>query len=736
MPGRSWRKSLPPFGPRPEGHPEAIPTPAAAAGEDRPGEKQPPATWPAPPSAGLAQADLPQAGRIQTDVVQADVIPAASAPDTPELREPELRALPFQWSLVAWAALVGVLTGAAVVGFHFLLGFINNFLFGPFVETLLQLVSPAPAPPPVLEVPPLAVDSGTPLRALLQIGLGGLGFLPPPPLPPEPLPLPPPPPWGLAMLASWPVVLVPMVGGLAVGLLKRFGGHLGPGMPSLMAMAEGSVQAEPRLPWLRLLAASLSLGSGASLGPEGPSVESGGNLGLWIGLKGHLPPASQKALVAAGVAAGLAAGFKAPIAGLFFAFEGTYSTIPGRPSLRAVLVAAVASSLITQLCLGDEPIFRLPAYEVRSPLELPLYLGLGLLASLLSWLLIRLLELGRSQVIQTSLSRLPSWMITALGGLGVGLLALGFPQVLGVGYDTIEALLGNSGSVSLLTLLTLLGVKLLATGLSSATGFVGGGFAPSLMLGALLGNCYGQLLGESGFHLPIAEPPAYAMVGMAAVLAGSARAPLTALLLLFELTHDIRIVLPLMAAAGLSAALVERWMGLADPGLMGRDLAEEERRGRLASLPVEAALELSRPLVLPADLAPQQALDRLLASRAHCLLVQEDGWVVALVTLADLQRSLGSSRDAERLIDCRRADLLWLPASANLAQLEDQLTPNQLRQLPVFSCDHPGLPALPNGCPNRGLRVDELLGLASRDGMARALATALIASSSALPAAA
>ncbi|MFM8524998.1 MAG: chloride channel protein, partial [Cyanobacteriota bacterium] len=520
--------------------------------------------------------------------------------------------------------------------------------------------------------------------------------------------------------------LVPMLGGLAVGLLRRFGGAVGPGLPSLRAVADGSVLAEPRLPLVRLVAASLSLGSGASLGPEGPSVESGGNLGLWVGLRGHLPPASQKARVAAGVAAGLAAGFKAPIAGLFFAFEGTYSTIPGRPSLRAVLVAAVASSLVTQLCLGDAPIFRLPAYEVRSPLELPLYLGLGLLASLLSWLLIRLIEAGRSQVIQTHLARLPGWAITGLGGLGVGLLALGFPQVLGVGYDTIEALLGNSGSVTLLTLLTLLGVKLLATGLSSATGFVGGGFAPSLMLGALLGNCYGQLLGESGFHLPIAEPPAYAMVGMAAVLAGSARAPLTALLLLFELTHDIRILLPLMAAAGLSAALVERWMGLADPGLLGRDLAEEERRGRLAALSVEAALEPVPPLVLPAELAPERALDRLLACRGHCILVEEDGWVVGLVTLADLQRSLGGHRGLERLRDCRRTDLLWLPAGATLAQLEDQLTPNQLRQLPVFTCEAPGLPELPSGCPNRGLRVEDLRGLASRDGMARALATTLM----------
>ena len=156
---------------------------------------------------------------------------------------------------------------------------------------------------------------------------------------------------------------------------------------------------------------------------------------------------------------------------------------------------------------------------------------------------------------QRWLGHLPPWLLPGVGGLAIGLLALGFPQVLGVGYDTIEALLGSGGGIALLTLVGLLLVKLLATALSSATGFVGGGFAPSLFAGAVLGNVYGQLLGEGGLGLPVAEPPAYAMVGMAAVLAGSARAPLTALLLLFELTRDIRIVLPLMAAAGLQCGV-------------------------------------------------------------------------------------------------------------------------------------------------------------------------------------
>jgi H+/Cl- antiporter ClcA len=635
----------------------------------------------------------------------------------------EATAAPFKWGLLAWAALVGLSTGFAIVGFHYLLGFINNFIYGPFVAFVIDAVGPHPVLPEVLPPPPPAATS-TPLQSLLQIGLGGLGVLSTPAaLPPEPVlpPIPIPPPW----LSSWPVVLGPLLGGVLVGLLRLITKDLGPSLPSLMAMADGRMQAEPRLPFARLVGASISLGSGASLGPEGPSVEGGGNIGLWLGKRAGLPPDSLKALVGAGVAAGLAAGFRAPIAGVFFAFEGAYSTIPGRPSLRAVLVAAVTSTLVTQLGLGDTPIFRLPAYEVRSPLELPLYLGLGLLASFVSWGLVRLLAIGRSEFVQIKLGKMPPWLLTGAGGLAVGLLALGFPQVLGVGYDTIESLLGSGGGISLLTLLGLLLVKLLATAISNATGFIGGGFAPSLFLGAVLGNFYGQLLGDGGFGLPVAEAPAYAMVGMAAVLAGAARAPLTALLLLFELTRDIRIVLPLMAATGLSALLVERWQGLADPGLLGPDPAEEQRRAQLQQLPVLDALEQEAPLVLPADLAPATALGMLLDARGHCLLVEQSGWIKGLITLADLQQVLNSNRSISFLSDCLRSELVWLPISADLSRLEDQLRPNGLRQLPLFLVED-GLSAqLPQGLPPEGLAVTQLRGIASRDGMSRALARRL-----------
>jgi len=617
---------------------------------------------------------------------------------------------------------VGLLTGGAIVGFHYLLGFINNLIYGPFVEFVMGIAGPQPTLPEPLPLPP--PPASTPLRSLLQLGLGGVGLFAPVPLP-QPEPVLPPVPLAAPWLSTWPVVLGPVLGGLLVGLLRLVAKDLGPSLPSLMAMADGRMQAAAKLPFARLLGASISLGSGASLGPEGPSVESGGNIGLWLGRRAGLTPEALRALVGAGVAAGLAAGFRAPIAGVFFAFEGAYSTIPGRPSLRAVLVAAVSSTLVIQLGLGDQPIFRLPSYEVRSPLELPLYLGLGLLASGVSLALVRLLALGRSAPVQQRLQRLPPWLLTSLGGLGVGLMALGFPQVLGVGYDTIESLLGSGGGISLLSLLALLLVKLLATGLSNATGFIGGGFAPSLFLGAVLGSFYGQLLGDGGFGLPVAEAPAYAMVGMAAVLAGAARAPLTALLLLFELTRDIRIVLPLMAAAGLSALLVERWQGLADPGLLGPDPVEEERRAQLQLVGIEEALDPEAPLVLPASLAPRQALAQLLAAHGHCLLLEEGGWILGLVTLEDLQRILTANPDSAVLADCLRTELVWLPADADLSRLEDQLRPNGLRQLPVFAIDD-RLPAqLPHGLPSGGLGVEQLQGLASRDGLARALARRL-----------
>ena len=186
-----------------------------------------------------------------------------------------------------------------------------------------------------------------------------------------------------------------------------------------------------------------------------------------------------------------------------------------------------------------------------------------------------------------------------------------------------------------------------------------------------------------------------------------------------------------MAAAGLSAALVERWQGLADPGLLGPDLLEEKRRRQLTGLSVRDAYEQEAPLVLPAALPAQEALGRLVESHGHCLVVADGPWVVGLVTLPDLQRALSAYQAAgpdqeptaiPTVKSCRRGDLVWLPETAHLAQLEDQLSPNGLRQVPIFAVPAGVAGALPHGLPSGGLPLSALRGLASRDGLSRALA--------------
>ncbi|HBK96488.1 MAG TPA: chloride channel protein [Microcoleaceae bacterium UBA10368] len=366
----------------------------------------------------------------------------------------------------------------------------------------------------------------------------------------------------ISKAGSWTLACIPTLGGVVIGLMRWRFRDFGPNMSSLIAATRGLQELSPLKPITKMVAASVSLGTGASLGPEAPSVEIGANFGMLLAQVLQLSPERQRLLLGAGAAAGLSAGFNSPIAGVFFALEVVLGSTFATSSVSVVLLAAVVSALIAQICLGSQPAFALPVYDVRSPLELPFYMGLGLLASLVS--------LAYTEAIQLAercfhgkvrgfgwLGRLPRPIHPIIGGVCVGLVALQLPQILGVGYETVQAMLQDV-KFSLPLLLILLFVKLGVTAISLGSGLVGGIFAPAMFLGASLGSAYGLFLAMVPVLSDrVAGPPAYAMVGMAAVLAGSARAPLTAILLMFELTRDYRIVLPLMAAVGLSVWLVE-----------------------------------------------------------------------------------------------------------------------------------------------------------------------------------
>lgn len=509
----------------------------------------------------------------------------------------------------------------------------------------------------------------------------------------------------LSVWGHWTLGLIPLLGGMAIGLLRWWIKDFGPGLATLVEVVQGSREVMLLNPVTKMVTASVSLGSGASLGPEGPSVEIGAYFSLLLGQVLRVSQERRKLLLSAGAAAGLAAGFNAPIAGVFFALEVILGTTFAASTASVVLLAAVVSAWIAQIGLGSQPAFALPAYEVRSLMELPLYVGLGLLASLVSLLYVQALRLSQ-QCFQGKiaglqwLSQIPRPLHPVIGGACLGLVALQLPQILGVGYETVESMLQDV-QFPLQLVISLLIVKLIMTAISFGSGFVGGVFAPALFLGASLGSVYGKVLAIAlpMLHNYMASPPAYAMVGMAAVLAGSVRAPLTAILLLFELTHDYRIVLPLMAAVGLSIWLVEYLhpQVVIDNSTKPEPAAAEPDLDLASSLTVAEALH-TNPLQLSGDLPLLSAAQQLIAHRSHGALVLDgEGMLLGILTLQDVNRlirRLKTEAEIQTLLQqpiqtvCTTKLVHAFPDEL-LTEAANRMTTRGLQQLPVISREQP-----------------------------------------------
>ncbi|MDZ8185487.1 MAG: chloride channel protein [Nostoc sp. ChiSLP02] len=514
--------------------------------------------------------------------------------------------------------------------------------------------------------------------------------------------------WG-----AWTLACVPTVGGLIVGLMRWRTQDFGPGLSSLIAASQETEIRRPLRPVTKMLAASVSLGSGASLGPEGPSVEIGANFGMLLSVILNVSQERRRLLLGAGAAAGLAAGFNAPIAGVFFALEVVMgATSFATSAVSVVLLAAVVAALIAQIGLGAQPAFDLPAYQVRSPLELPLYLGLGLGASAISLTYTQSIRLakacfaGKVPGLQF-LGKIPQPIHPIIGGVIVGLAALQFPQILGVGYETVEAMLQDV-KFSLYLLVVLLVVKLLMTAISAGSGFVGGLFAPAMFLGASFGSAYAKILAIvfPGICDLMAAPPAYAMVGMAAMLAASVRAPLTAILMLFELTRDYRIVLPLMAAVGLSVWLVERMKPTfnSNSNLQQIGLSElkDERTEILQQILVEDAMHPC-PKKLPATMSVLEAAVEMIRDRTRsALIIDRAEQLVGILSLEDINRALtlwqsysnspteiSDRLSNQTLIDICTTEILYAWQDELLSEALDRMSVRGLHQLPVVARDKP-----------------------------------------------
>ncbi|HYG60286.1 MAG TPA: chloride channel protein, partial [Symbiobacteriaceae bacterium] len=351
-------------------------------------------------------------------------------------------------------------------------------------------------------------------------------------------------------LPHWaPYLLFPFALGLLVPGLKRLvpkpdRHHAIPLVIISMIRRDGAIR--PLTTLLKTLGAVLTLGAGGSLGREGPVVLLGGGLGSLLGQLIRLPAHWRNTLVAAGAGAAIATAFHAPITGAIFAMEIVLIQFSAR-SFALVALASVTAAQFSRLLVGGAP-FPIPTYEMHSSWEIAVYLGLGLAIAPLARLYINILYGAES--FGQRLKALPGWLKPAVGGILFGAVAIFVPQTLGGGYDTITDAL--AGQLPMMLLLTLLAAKLLTIALTSGSGWPGGVFTPALFLGSMAGGAYGLAAAKL---LPgvVAQPAAYAVVGMAAMIAGATHAPLTAMTLIFEVTRDYRIALPAMLACGMAA---------------------------------------------------------------------------------------------------------------------------------------------------------------------------------------
>lgn len=355
----------------------------------------------------------------------------------------------------------------------------------------------------------------------------------------------------LAFLGQYYVIVIPVVGGLLVGPLIYFCAReaKGHGVPEVMeAVAVRGGRIRPRVAVVKSLASSLCIGSGGSVGREGPIVQIGASVGSAIGQWLRLPDEKIKTLVACGAAGGISATFNAPIAGVFFALEVILGKVV-TTRFGHVVISSVTADLLAHAFLGNKRAFTVPHFGIVSTWEIGFYVVVGIAAALAALAFIYLLY--RCEDLFDAL-KLPEYFKPALGGVVIGLLGLYSHDLFGVGYEGIEKAL--SGQIALQELLLLLILKLVATSVTIGSGGSGGIFAPSLFIGAMLGSALGNIF-HSLFPAVTAPAGAYGIVGMAAVFAGAARAPFSAILILFEMTDDYAIILPLMTAVVVSTML-------------------------------------------------------------------------------------------------------------------------------------------------------------------------------------
>ncbi|MEZ0228818.1 MAG: chloride channel protein [Planctomycetota bacterium] len=448
-----------------------------------------------------------------------------------------------------------------------------------------------------------------------------------------------------ARTTPWLNVVAPLVGGIAVALVikvfrQEVRGHGMSGIIEAVALKGGRVEPGPAL--LREFAGVLTVGTGGSLGREGPMIRTGSMLGSVIGQLGGIHGRRLKILVAAGAAAGMSAAYNAPIGGAFFALEVILGNFALEVFGPVVIASALATFVARYFRFHGFVYDMVPEYSLHSAWELPAYLVLGVLAGPLSIFFARAVRGGEK--VFDRLTFVPKGIRPIVGMTLLGLLGIACPYVYGNGFDAVNLALHDPlGQLGLGLLLVLPFMKVLATAITLGAGCSGGLFTPALFFGALLGALFGVCVNAimPGHAAP---PGAYALGGMAAITAGTSHAPISSLIIVFELTGKYEAILPLMLASMASAAVARRLnkYSIYTEALHRRGIELPSRLEEivLETIRVQEALHPDRDTVKPAE-PIAGVLDRLVrARRTHVFVVDPGGRYRGAVALHDLVPAL------------------------------------------------------------------------------------------------
>lgn len=486
------------------------------------------------------------------------------------------------------------------------------------------------------------------------------------------------------------LILVPTLVSLLTGVLlaKYFTEVRGSGVPQTKAayhLRQGVMS--PKVPIGKFLTGVLCIGSGHSMGREGPSVQIGAGIASAVGQWLRLPPERVKSLVPVGASAALSAAFNTPVAAVLFSLEEIIADM-NAPLLGSTVVASVAAVIVERSLLGNEPLFHVPEYQLQHPLELLAYVALGIAGGLASVAFSKGLLRARQFFLGLPAST-RMWQ-PAMGGFAIGLILLVFPEVAGVGYDHIDQALNGGLVLSAMVLLCV--VKGAATIVSYSTGNAGGIFAPSLFLGAMVGGAVGAVVQWLApiVGIPVGEPGAYALVGMGTLFAGIIRAPMTSVFMIFEITQDYQIFVPLMVANMISLFISRRYQKEAVyeallkqdrvhlPGPLVQQSVGGWRAGDVMST------DLANVFVTP-DTTAASAREQAVRHQQSCLIVGRQEALEGLVDLSALERAVAAGNGETPVADLAVDDFAHVHPDHAIDVVLDRFGRNPGDLLPVLN---------------------------------------------------